>query len=255
MGIIASAARGNGAFGARLRDIDHAAGLWLDAGRPHLHHLDSACVRNVKPHSHQACRREFARLEALVAAIDPTRARQTAALLLARFGTLSGVFSASFSTLSSAIDDQSLVKVIVAARSTFAELLRDTFRGRVFDLKDELLVGHLIGKLRDAREEQLHAAYFDPQQRLILDEFVASGDESKIAVRIRPILRRAIELDATWIVFLHNHPSGDPRPSALDRQFTNSVRRLAEPLGIGLLDHLIVSDPSVFSMRTAEFIQ
>ena len=104
-------------------------------------------------------------------------------------------------------------------------------------------------RLRDERREFFIAASLDIRHRLIADEVVSCGSLVASIVHPREVYRSAIRHAAAAIVVAHNHPSGDPTPSAEDWAVTDRLRRSGETLGIDLLDHVIIGDGAWVSLR------
>lgn len=161
------------------------------------------------------------------------------------------MFAAPYSVLIKAVDNPALATLLHLARYVVLESLREDVRGAPFDLNDRRFLTYLVAKLQGAVDEELYAVFLDRQHGYVADELVASGTWDQISLRLRPLMRRAIELNAAAIVLFHNHPSGVADASEADRQFTASAKSAAEALGIELFDHLIVAGPNIFSMRTA----
>ncbi len=92
----------------------------------------------------------------------------------------------------------------------------------------------------------------DGRHRLIAAEEVSVGTLTASLVHPREVFRDAIRNAAAAIVLVHNHPSGDPGPSAEDRAVTRRLRSAGELLGIRVLDHVIVADRGYFSFREAD---
>ena len=88
--------------------------------------------------------------------------------------------------------------------------------------------------------EQFRILFLDKKNMLIADEVQQSGTVDHTPVYPREVVKRALELSATAIILVHNHPSGDPTPSRADIQMTKSVVDIATPLGITVHDHIIV---------------
>jgi DNA repair protein RadC len=88
--------------------------------------------------------------------------------------------------------------------------------------------------------EQFRVLFLDKRNSLIADEVQQSGTVDHTPVYPREVVKRALELSATAIILVHNHPSGDPTPSRTDIQMTKAVVDVAKPLGIVVHDHLIV---------------
>lgn len=98
-------------------------------------------------------------------------------------------------------------------------------------------------------DEELRALFLDQRNRLIREERLAVGTESAVRVDIRELIRRALLLDAAAMILAHNHPSGDPEPSAADRDVTRAINRAVTPVGIKLHDHLILVPDGYTSFR------
>jgi DNA repair protein RadC len=88
--------------------------------------------------------------------------------------------------------------------------------------------------------EQFRILFLDKRNQLIADEVQQSGTVDHTPVYPREVVKRALELSATAIVLVHNHPSGDPTPSRADIQMTKQIVDVAKPLGIVVHDHIIV---------------
>ena len=91
-----------------------------------------------------------------------------------------------------------------------------------------------------ADREQFRLLFLDKRNALIADEVQQSGTVDHTPVYPREIVRRALELSATAIILVHNHPSGDPTPSSADITMTREIIEVAKPLGIAVHDHIIV---------------
>ena len=113
-----------------------------------------------------------------------------------------------------------------------------------------LAVAHL-GSLRCLNRETLAVLLLDVRLSLIALEIVAVGAVAHVSVEAREVFAPAITAHASAVVLAHNHPSGDPEPSAQDVQFTRSMVDAGRVLGIDVVDHLIVAQRSYFSMRSA----
>jgi DNA repair protein RadC len=99
------------------------------------------------------------------------------------------------------------------------------------------------------RIEQFRILFLDEAGGLIADEAQARGTVNHTPVYPREVVRRAIELDAVSLILVHNHPSGDPTPSADDLDMTSQVERAAATLGLTVRDHVIVGNGRVLSFR------
>ncbi len=98
--------------------------------------------------------------------------------------------------------------------------------------------------------EKMRILFLDKGLRLIHDEVHQKGTVDHIPIFPREILKRALSLNASAVVMMHNHPSGDANPSIADIEATKEVRRLLETVGIQFLDHLIIGKgQNVYSFR------
>jgi len=111
------------------------------------------------------------------------------------------------------------------------------------------LMDYLTAALARERIEQFRVLFLDTRNRLIADEAQARGTVNHTPVYPREVVRRALELQATALIMVHNHPSGDPTPSRADLEMTAEVKAAAQVLGIVLHDHLIIGNGRHMSLR------
>jgi DNA repair protein RadC len=88
--------------------------------------------------------------------------------------------------------------------------------------------------------ERFRVLFLDSRNVLIADEAMSDGTVNQTSVYVREVIHRALDLGATALILVHNHPSGDPKPSRDDIQLTNHVRDAARVLGIQLHDHIVI---------------
>src|SRR5204862_3675097 len=89
-----------------------------------------------------------------------------------------------------------------------------------------------------AEKEQFRILFLDKRNQLIADKVQQQGTVDHTPVYPREVVKRALELSATAIILVHNHPSGDPTPSSADIEMTKQVANVAKPLGVELYDHI-----------------
>jgi len=111
------------------------------------------------------------------------------------------------------------------------------------------LMDYLTARLARERVEQFRVIFLDSKNRLIADEAQARGTVNHTPVYPREVVKRALELHATALILVHNHPSGDPTPSRADIEMTAEVKQAAAALGITLHDHLIIGRDQPLSFR------
>jgi DNA repair protein RadC len=97
--------------------------------------------------------------------------------------------------------------------------------------------------------EQFRILFLDKKNGLIADEVQGVGTVDHTPVYPREVIRRALELSATAIILVHNHPSGDPTPSRADISMTETIVGVGKPLGITVHDHLIIGRDGHASFR------
>ena len=113
----------------------------------------------------------------------------------------------------------------------------------------EVLADYLVAALARERTEHFRVLYLDTRNRLIADEAMGKGTVNHTPVYPREVLKRALELHATALILVHNHPSGDPKPSRDDYEVTREIQRAAGLLGVVVHDHVIVGNGRCFSFR------
>jgi DNA repair protein RadC len=102
--------------------------------------------------------------------------------------------------------------------------------------------------------EQFRILFLDKRNQLIADEVQQKGTVDHTPVYPREVVKRALELAATAVVLVHNHPSGDPTPSRADIQMTQAIIDVAKPLGIAVHDHIIVGRDGHASLKGLKLI-
>jgi DNA repair protein RadC len=98
-------------------------------------------------------------------------------------------------------------------------------------------------------KEQFRILFLDKRNQMIADEVQQQGTVDHTPVYVREVVKRALELSATAIVLVHNHPSGDPTPSRADIEMTKQIVDAAKPLGVVVHDHIIVGKQGHASFR------
>ena len=103
-------------------------------------------------------------------------------------------------------------------------------------------------------KEQFKIIFLDKRNQIIADEVQQTGTVDHTPVYPREVVKRALELAATAIILVHNHPSGDPTPSRADIQMTQAIIDVAKPLGIAVHDHIIVGKDGHASLKGLKLI-
>ncbi|MFT4570343.1 MAG: DNA repair protein RadC [Hyphomicrobiaceae bacterium] len=168
--------------------------------------------------------------------------------LLVRHGGLAGVFSRAVGELLSAggigaARGAALVAVAEISRRLQA---RPLARGRALRSSGDVH-SHFGPLLADEKRELFTAVLVDTKNRVLTAVRISEGSLNASLVHPREAFRPAIREAAAAVVFVHNHPSGDPTPSTEDRRITQRLRSAGELLGIAVLDHIIVARDEYFS--------
>jgi len=102
--------------------------------------------------------------------------------------------------------------------------------------------------------EQFRILFLDKKNQLIADEVQQEGTVDHTPVYPREIVRRALELSASALILVHNHPSGDPTPSRADIDMTRTVVETARPMGIAVHDHIVIGRSGHTSLKGLQLI-
>jgi len=105
-----------------------------------------------------------------------------------------------------------------------------------------------------AEKEQFRILFLDKRNQLIADEVQQTGTIDHTPVYPREVIKRALEVSATAVILVHNHPSGDPTPSAADVQMTKAIVSIAAPLGIAVHDHIIIGKNGHASLKSMKLM-
>ncbi|MBJ6123203.1 JAB domain-containing protein [Sphingomonas mollis] len=162
--------------------------------------------------------------------------------LIAAFGSVGAVLAGSAQRLRAVLDgDERAVALLVAQRRTILWVLRERVVRRPIIATRHDLIRYLHHRMAHDGEESIRVFFVNGRRELLAEEVLAHGGPDAVAIEPRRVIVRALELAATGIVLIHNHPSGDPSPSIADRRFTRRLALAGDCLGIRLHDHLIVA--------------
>lgn len=242
-----------GSFREGPRDPSPPNRLCLDDDRANLGCPDSADRR----YDHQSSAAIVAKQRALLRQLVGERQIDSAQItmrLLTAFGSIGGVLSASSDALANVIDDPDIVQRLVAAKPAVLEGLGERTRRIAFDLHDVTLQQWIVGLFRGYCRERIHVALLDRGKRLIFDKPLNDGELGKVEGSLRQIVRWGVSIDASGVVLMHNHPSGEVKPSATDIEETRRIGYILTNLDMQLEDHLIVAENKIFSMRGAKLL-
>lgn len=191
----------------------------------------------------------------LFRAIPRRDVKPLAHMLLAHFGDFNGVISAPLDRLvalpgvGEAVASE--LKIVEAAAHRLA---RARVLGRQVISSWDALLDYCRTTMSHAEIEQFRVFYLDRKNTLIADEEQTRGTVDHVPVYPREVVKRALHLNASALILVHNHPSGDPTPSAADIDMTRQVQTAAEALGLTLHDHIVIGKSSEVSLRSAGYL-
>ena len=179
--------------------------------------------------------------------------------LLARFGSLAAVLAASVEDLMTVRSEDSRGRSkgvgaetaldLAALHEVSRRVAKEEANKRTVISSWTALLAYVRMSLQHEPREQFRVLYLDKKNQLILDEIQNRGTVDHAPVYPREVVRRALELSASAMIIVHNHPSGDPTPSRADIDMTKQVIEAARSLSVQVHDHLIVGREGVASFK------
>lgn len=168
--------------------------------------------------------------------------------LLARFGSVGGVLSAEPDQLVALVGESGAVALKTAAAATW--MLREEVLDKPVLASWDRVLDYCHATMAHRETECFRVLFLDRKNRLIVEEVMQKGTIDHTPVYPREVIRRALELGASALIMVHNHPSGDPQPSKADIDITRQIRDAARPLGVILHDHVIIARTGYSSFKS-----
>jgi len=186
----------------------------------------------------------------LLRALPRRDIKRVAKALIARFGSYADTISASEPELQR-VDRMTAIGVaaLKAVETTAQYLLKARVVNQPLLNNWDRLMDYLNARLARKQVEHFLVLFLDSRNRLLADEEQGRGTVNHTPVYPREVVKRALEVQATALILVHNHPSGDPTPSRDDIDMTQEVKQAARSLGIVLHDHIIVGNGRSLSFR------
>lgn len=171
--------------------------------------------------------------------------------LIAKFGSLPKVLYADASELRQVheVGDAAIAAIICVRQAIIRTLKGGTSSGAVVD-KWESLIDYLRVRIGNSGIEQFFVLYLSRRYCILADEVQNTGTVDEVSLYIREVVKKALLYGASYIVISHNHPSGDPQPSAADIRITETLKTACKNMGIALVDHVIVTPRRYYSFKT-----
>lgn len=195
-------------------------------------------------------------LEVLLMAFIPRRdVKPIAKALQARFGSLSAILAAPAAEL---VQVEGIGETVAAYLKAITELnaraSREVITRKTAITSWSALVDYVRTELQHEKREQFRILFLDRKNQLIADEIMGHGTVDHAPVYTREVARRALELQASSLILVHNHPSGDTTPSRADIDITREIIDALDPFDITVHDHLIAGTGGVTSLKGAGLI-
>lgn len=191
----------------------------------------------------------------LFSALPRQDTKPIAKALIRRFGSFAGVLAAPRTLLTEVpgIGDKvaEQLKVIQASAVRYT---KGQVNERAVLSSWSQVIDYVKSAMAHSDIEEFRILFLDRKNGLIADEVQQRGTVDHTPVYPREVIRRALELSATALVLVHNHPSGDPTPSRADIQMTKQIIDIAKPLGVEIHDHIIVGRFGETSFRGLQLI-
>lgn len=185
---------------------------------------------------------DYELLEMLLFAAIPRRdVKPLAKALIARFGGYAGALSAGRSELAEVEGlGGTAIDALLAVREAAVRLARGEIAEKPVLSGWEKLMDYLMADMARAKQEHFRLLFLDKKNRLIHDEVHQSGTVDHAPVYPREVAKRCLELHASAVILVHNHPSGDTTPSRADIDITREIDKALKAIGVAVHDHVIV---------------
>ncbi len=176
--------------------------------------------------------------------------------LLDRFGDLSGVLSAADARLLEVTGiGQEVITEFRLIEAVALNFGRSCIMHKPALANRNQMINYCRTKIAEKNREEFHVLFLDKKNHIIADELMGSGTVDHAPVYPREVIKRALELNASALILVHNHPSGDPTPSKADIDMTNKLYALASQFNIVVHDHLIIGRVDEVSFKNLGLLE
>jgi DNA repair protein RadC len=234
------------AFGAG----NFARGLRYDDCDMVLPHACASGGRHMEASGASQAVRDRQALERLLKAVDPSSAGISASNLLNIHGSLASVFAA-FEALTTG---DSISQLLHSVHNVIVQSLRSKAVSGPIVSTSQSLIDYLSFSMSHLKVEEVRVLFLNVGNRIINDQTISRGTINEAPIYPREIIRRALDCGSTALILAHNHPSGDPIPSAADVDATRRLILAGQELGIVLHDHIILAQGGWISLKSEGFL-
>jgi DNA repair protein RadC len=194
---------------------------------------------------------DYELLEILLFAANPRQdTKSIAKKLIEKFGDVSSVVSADVELLKSVegVGEAAIVQIKIISQ-IIKRVLKKSAKEKPLLNNFEAVLNYASALLKNLNYEVFHVLFLDKKHQLIEDELLAVGENDHVIVSAKLIAKKALLLNSSSLILLHNHPAGDLRASSADIKTTNEISAALKNLEIKILDHLIISNQGHFSFK------
>lgn len=175
--------------------------------------------------------------------------------LLQECGSLSGLLQANTQKLKSISGvGEATIVALKAVHEAACRLVREEANAQPIFHSWHTVIAYCRARMSHLNVEQFRLLFLDQKNKIIADEVQQEGTVNRTPIFPREVVKRTLELGATSLIMVHNHPSGDPTPSQADIEITRKVIKAAKELEIQVLDHLIIGRFGHTSLREKKLI-
>ena len=170
--------------------------------------------------------------------------------LIAKFGSFEAVISASPKELASIKNvSEASIGAIKIVETAAQRLARERVIKKPILSSWQAVISFCRAELANLKHEEFHVLFLDRKNHLIAAEQQSKGTVDQTQVYVREVVKRALELTASALILVHNHPTGDPEPSKADVLVTKEIRKGCSTVGIDVHDHVIIGKTSHSSFK------
>jgi DNA repair protein RadC len=224
--------------------------IWAVTDKPHyLGHRKRLRERFIK--SGASALHDYELIELLLFGAKPRGdVKPLAKRLIETYGSFADVVSADAKTLALEVGlGEAAICALKVAQAAAEKLLQEQVMNKPVLSSWQMLLDYCRASMAYHGVEQFRVLYLNRKNVLIADELQQRGTIDHTPVYPREVIKRALELDTSALIMVHNHPSGDTTPSRSDIDMTKRIRDIARPLSIELHDHVIVGRKGYYSFK------
>ena len=194
---------------------------------------------------------DYELLELLLFRAIPRRdTKPIAKALIAKFGSFAEVINAPATRLNEVEGiGEAVITELKLVKAASLRLMQGELANKPVISSWGSMLNYCVAAMAHEQREQFRIIFLDKRNQIIADEIQAEGTIDHTPVYVREVVRRSLEVGATAIILVHNHPSGDPTPSKADVTMTKTIMEALDKIGIQVHDHIIVGRDGATSLK------